>query len=534
MEAAKKRVTRIDPITIRAAEQQQIVPQKRRVAAYARVSTDSDEQFTSFEAQVKYYTNQITENPDWSMVDVYTDEGITGTNTKKRDGFNRMIADALTGKIDLIITKSISRFARNTVDTLTAVRQLKDKGVEVFFEKENIFTMDSKGELLITIMSSLAQEESRSISENVAWGKRAKCEEGKVYLPYKQFLGYEKGPDGQPQIVEEQAETVRLIYKLFLDGLMPSGIAKKLTERGILSPAGKPRWYSGTVESILTNEKYKGDALLQKTFCVNFLTKEMKRNEGELPQYYVEQSHPAIIPPEVFDEVQQELKRRREAQYVGRSGCFSSKIICGECGSYYGRKVWHSTDKYRTVIWRCQHKYDNGEPCKTPHVTEDQIKAAFVTEMNRMIANKDQVLADIRMLTTGLTDTHELEEKEVAAGKELEMVSESMRKLVDAYAHALIEQAEYDDRYSKLLTQSRAIEDRIAQIGEQREQRKARKRGLDAFYKALKAMGPIMEFDEGLWDVMVEQVIMQKNSNLWFCMKSEEIIVARVVKENSG
>ena len=306
-----------------------------------------------------------------------------------------MIADALAGKIDLIITKSISRFARNTVDTLTAVRQLKDKGVEVFFEKENIFTMDSKGELLITIMSSLAQEESRSISENVAWGKRAKCEEGKVYLPYKQFLGYEKGPDGQPQIVEEQAETVRLIYKLFLEGLMPSGIAKRLTARGIPSPAGKPRWYPGTVESILTNEKYKGDALLQKTFCVNFLTKEMKRNEGELPQYYVEQSHPAIIQPEVFDEVQQELKRRREARYVGRSGCFSSKIICGECGSYYGRKVWHSTNKYRTVVWRCQHKYDNGKPCKTPHVTEEQIKAAFVAEINQVIANKNQVLADI-------------------------------------------------------------------------------------------------------------------------------------------
>ena len=420
-----------------------------------------------------------------------------------------MIADALAGKIDLITTKSISRFARNTVDTLTAVRQLKDKGVEVYFEKENIYTMDSKGELLITIMSSLAQEESRSISENVAWGKRAKCELGKVYLPYKQFLGYEKGPDGQPKIVEEQAQTVRLIYKLFLEGLMPSGIARKLTGMRIPSPAGKPVWYSGTVESILTNEKYKGDALLQKTFCVNFLTKEIKRNEGELPQYYVEQSHPAIISPEVFDEVQQELKRRRESRYVGRSGCFSSKIICGECGSYYGRKVWHSNDKYRTVIWRCQHKYGNGEPCKTPHVTEDQIKAAFVDEMNRMIANKDQVLFDIRVLIATLTDTQELEEKESTAGKELETVSASMHKLVDNYARALIEQVEYDDRYAELLAKSRALEERIAQIGEQREQRKARKRELDAFYKVLKTTGPIVEFDEELWNVAVASMKVQ-------------------------
>ena len=515
MESIKKRVTRIDPIAIQTAGQPLFRKDKRRVAAYARVSTDSDEQFTSFEAQVKYYTNQITGNPDWTMVDVYCDEGVTGTNTKKREGFNCMVADALGGKIDLIITKSISRFARNTVDTLTAVRQLKDKGVEVYFEKENIYTMDSKGELLITIMSSLAQEESRSISENVAWGKRAKCEEGKVYLPYKQFLGYEKGLDGLPQIVEEQAKIVRLIYRLFLDGLMPSGIAKKLTGQGIPSPAGKTIWRSSTVESILTNEKYKGDALLQKTFCVDFLNKKMKRNEGELPQYYVEQSHPAIVSPEVFDEVQQELKRRREAQYIGRGGCFSSKIICGECGSYYGRKVWHSNDKYRTVIWRCQHKYDNGEPCKTPHVTEDQIKAAFIDEMNRVISNKDQVLTDIWALITTLTDTRELEE-EASAGKELEAISASMRKLVDGYAHALIEQAAYDDRYAELLAQSRALEEQIAEIGEQREQRRARKRELDAFYNVLKATGPIVEFDEELWNVAVKNALIRTNGEIVF------------------
>jgi len=514
VEAVQKRVTKIERTAVALGENQIRSLTKRRVAAYARVSTDSDEQFTSFEAQVDYYTRQITANPDWTMIEVYTDEGISGTNTKKREGFNRMISDALMGKIDLIITKSISRFARNTVDTLTAVRQLKEKGVEVFFEKENIYTMDSKGELLITIMSSLAQEESRSISENVAWGKRAKCEEGKVYLPYKQFLGYEKGPDGQPQIVEEQAETVRLIYKLFLDGLMPSGIAKRLEGMGILSPAGKQRWQPGTVESILTNEKYKGDALLQKTFCVDFLTKKMKRNEGELPQYYVEQSHPAIVSSEVFDEVQHELKRRREARYVGRSGCFSSKIICGECGSYYGRKVWHSNDKYRTVIWRCQHKYDNGEPCKTPHVTEDQIKAAFVQELNRVIANKEQVLADIGMLIATLTDTREMEEKESAARKELEAVSASMRKLVDAYAHAMIEQREYDDRYAELLAQSQVLEEQIVRIGEQCEQRRARKHELDAFYKVLKSTGPILEFDEELWNVAVESVLVHEDGKL--------------------
>ena len=227
---------------------------KKRVAAYARVSTDDEEQLSSYEAQVDYYTRHIQSNEFWEFVEVYTDEGISATNTKKRDGFKRMIADALDGKIDMIVTKSISRFARNTVDTLTTVRQLKEKGVEVYFEKENIYTLDSKGELLITIMSSLAQEESRSISENVTWGQRKRFADGKVSLPYKQFLGYKKGEDGLPQIVEHEAKTVRLIYKLFLEGKTPSYIAKHLTESRSPTPSGKVNWQSSTVKSILQND----------------------------------------------------------------------------------------------------------------------------------------------------------------------------------------------------------------------------------------------------------------------------------------
>ena len=252
--------------------------QKRRVAAYARVSTDSDEQFTSYEAQIDYYTQYIKKREDWQFVKVYTDEGISGTNTKHREGFNQMVADALAGKIDLIITKSVSRFARNTVDSLTTVRKLKEKGVEIFFEKENIYTFDSKGELMITIMSSMAQEESRSISENVTWGQRKRFADGKVTMPYKNFLGYKKGEDGQPIIDEEQAKTVRLIYHLFLMGKTPIGISNHLNELGIPSPSGKSKWSPTTILSILTNEKYKGDALLQKRFTVDYLTKKQKVN----------------------------------------------------------------------------------------------------------------------------------------------------------------------------------------------------------------------------------------------------------------
>lgn len=253
---------------------------RKRVAAYARVSTDTNKQFTSFEAQVEYCTPKIKENCEWDLAEVYTDKGISTTNTKKRDGFNRVFADALDSKIDLILTKSISRFAWNTVDTLTTVRKLKEKNVEIYFEKESIFKLDATGELLITIMSSLAQEENRSISENVAWGKWSKADEGKVYLPYKRFLGYEKGENALPQIVESEAKTVRMIFRLFIEGKMASAIARHFTEQGIPTPSGKKVWQSSTIESMLQNEKYKGDAILQNTFCTDFLTKKMMVNEG--------------------------------------------------------------------------------------------------------------------------------------------------------------------------------------------------------------------------------------------------------------
>jgi DNA invertase Pin-like site-specific DNA recombinase len=234
---------------------------------------------TSYRTQVDYYTRYIQEQPDWEFVGVFTDEGISAVNTKKRDGFNQMVRDALNGKIDLIVTKSVSRFARNTVDSLTTVRKLKEKGIEVYFEKEGIATLDSKGELLITIMSSLAQEESRSISENVTWGQRKRFADGKVSVAYGKFLGYCKGADGIMEIVPEEAETVRSIYRQFIQGKTTNAIAASLTRNGVPTPGGKEKWQATTIESILTNEKYKGAALLQKKFTTDFLTKKMKPNE---------------------------------------------------------------------------------------------------------------------------------------------------------------------------------------------------------------------------------------------------------------
>ena len=245
---------------------------KRRVAGYARVSTDLEEQQTSYAAQVDYYTNFIQARQDWTLVRVYTDEGVTGTSTKHREGFNEMVADALDGKIDLIVTKSVSRFARNTVDSLTTIRKLKERGCEVYFEKESIWTFDAKGELLITIMSSLAQEESRSISENVRWGIRKKYSDGRYSLNYQHFLGFDKGPEGKLVVNPEQAKIVERIYGMFLSGSTPFQIAQTLTAEGIPTPAGKTKWSDTTVRRILQNESYIGDKLLQKTYSVDFLS----------------------------------------------------------------------------------------------------------------------------------------------------------------------------------------------------------------------------------------------------------------------
>ncbi|NLL77723.1 MAG: recombinase family protein, partial [Clostridiales bacterium] len=273
---------------------------KIKVAAYCRVSTDSDEQATSYEMQVEHYTEYITKNPEWELVDIYADDGISGTNTKKREEFNRMIEDSMAGKIDMIITKSISRFARNTLDCLQYIRKLKDKNISVFFEKENINTMDTKGELLLTIMASLAQQESQSLSQNVKMGIQFRYQAGKVQVNHNRFLGYTKDEEGNLIIEPEEAEIIKRIYREYLEGASLKDICDSLMADNILTGAGKEKWIPSTVHKILTNEKYIGDALLQKTVTTDFLEKKRQANNGLAPQYYVEGSPEPIIPKHIF------------------------------------------------------------------------------------------------------------------------------------------------------------------------------------------------------------------------------------------
>jgi len=388
-----KKVTKIDA-TIKIASFDGGIVKKRRVAAYARVSTAAEEQETSLVAQRDYYEQYIKENKDWEFVGIYYDDGISGLSFRNRDGFNRMIRDALDGKIDLILTKSLSRFARNTVDTLTTIRKLKAANIEVYFEKENIYTLDSKGEFLITIMSSIAQEESRSISENVTWGTRKRFADGKYYVPYDAFLGYEKGADGSLQIVEEEAATVRLIYLLYLAGKSPHSICEFFNLLKIPTSRQIGPWNKTPVVSILTNEKYKGDALLQKTITIDFLTRKRKINEGEVTQYYVTNAHDPIVSPEVFDIVQAELLYRKQ-QNMRFSGSypFGGKVFCSSCGSFFGHKVLQRRRNGRLTrkeIWRCNSYYDGNTH---PHSIKDsQLVAGLSMTLQTAIENNMDVI----------------------------------------------------------------------------------------------------------------------------------------------
>ena len=501
---------------------------KRRVAGYARVSTDHEDQVTSYEAQVEYYTNYIKNRNDWEFVKVYTDEGISATNTKKREGFNNMVADALAGKIDLIVTKSVSRFARNTVDSLTTVRKLKDKGIEIFFEKENIWTLDSKGELLITIMSSLAQEESRSISENVTWGKHKQIADGKVTIPYSRVLGLDKDKEtGRIVVNWEEAKTVQLIFGLFLEGMTPHSIAMELTRRGIKTPGGKDKWHQGTIRSMLTNEKYKGDALLQKTFTVDFLQKKMKKNEGEVPQYYVEDNHEAIISREAFDMVQAELAKRKEgtSRYSGVT-IFSNKIKCADCGGWYGSKVWHSTDRYRKVIYRCNSKY-NGNKCETPHVTEEEIKAAFISAFNQLLAEKEDIIANAKETRRMLCTTGDLQEEKSRLMGEMAVLSEMMQNAVKENACVAQDQEEYQRRYQELEQRYDAVQERYDKVEADISAREAENSRLTEFIKALKAQdGDIRKFDGRIWGSMVKFVTVGRNKEITVTFRDGTEILA--------
>lgn len=491
---------------------------KRRVAAYARVSTDSDDQENSFDAQKSFYERYIKENPLWDFVGIYADEGISGTSTKGRKEFQRMIDDAKAGKIDLIVAKSMSRFARNTLDTLTYIRELKAKGVECYFQKENIYTFDSKGELLITIMSSLAQEESRSISENVKWGIRKSFADGKVYLPHKGFLGY-KYDENKNIIIDKDTEwVVRLIYKEFLSGSTFRQICHILEDKGVKTPMGKNKWGDTTVRGILRNEKYCGSAILQKTFVEDFLTHNTKVNNGEVPKYYVKDSHPAIIPKEEWDMVQIELQRREKLRYSYSSkNCFSSKLVCADCGHLYGSKVWHSTDKYRKVIWQCNYKFNkkNKTQCQTPTLNEEEIKAMFVDAYNKMIVSKDEILKNLELVLNQIISVESIEDKIKEVNEELEQVVQDVEILIHSSKEEdMIKQKRLELKYDDLVKELKELEHQKDKVIDKQNK-------INTFISNLKNKeDAITDFDEELFNIMIDKAVVNRDRRIEFIFNS--------------
>ena len=397
-----RKVTVIPPIAEMQGESR-IDMRPKRVAAYCRVSTDREEQEHSFETQKAMYTEMIMMKPSWQTAGIYADEGITGTVAKKRPGFMKMIEDCRKGKIDMIVTKSVSRFSRNNLDCLMYVRELKQLGIPIIFEKEGINTIQVSSELLLTLFGALSQAESESISMNVKLGIRQSLKNGNVRFSYKTFLGYRKGADGQPEIVPEQADIVRRIYNDFLAGATYLEIAKRLTEEKVPTMGGGSRWFSERIKSILKNEKYKGDALLQKTYITDPISKRVKKNNGELPMYYVENSHPAIIERRIFDRVQEEIARRAGKKKVKQTGTktelgrYSGKyaltelLYCGECGTPYRRCTW-SRDGKKKIVWRCVSRLDYGKKyCKnSPSVEESRLHNAITAAITKK-ANSEEI-----------------------------------------------------------------------------------------------------------------------------------------------
>lgn len=423
--------------------------QKIRVAAYCRVSTDTEEQATSYQAQIAHYEEVIHRNPEWVFAGIYADDGISATSTKHREQFHQMIQDCMDGKIDMLITKSISRFARNTVDCLNYIRQLKAQNIPIYFEKESINTMDAKGEVLITIMASLAQQESESLSQNVKLGMQYRFQQGKVMVNASCFLGYDKDENGDLVINPEQAETVKRIYREYLEGASCQQIARGLERDGIRTARGNTRWHDSSIRLILENEKYMGDALLQKTYTVDFLKKKRIKNNGEMPQYYIEDDHEAIIPKELFMRVQEEMARRSsERDLNGRrqgfsaNHAFSHMVTCECCGEHFRRLHWNNRGK-KTIVWRCKTRLEDRTRCMARTVSEDELQQGFIDAVNEMLGNSDEYLKKLKSnLKTAIS---------LANPQSAEALAERMRQLQQELIDRTESSTNYDDLAEEIL-----------------------------------------------------------------------------------
>ena len=527
MNTAPKRVRTI-PATIQPLNVYSTEYLFKRVAAYCRVSTKQEEQLNSYETQVRYYTDRINREPGWKLAGIYADKGITGTSMKKRDEFNKLIRQCKRGKVDMIIVKSISRFARNTLDCLKITRMLRELKVDVYFEEQNLHSIDPSSEFYISIYGSVAQSESENISHNVAWGKARSAKDGNVFFAYKSFLGYRRGADGKPEIDPEQANTVRRIYDRFLAGDSLQQIANGLTADGIPTPMGRTVWQASVVQSILSNEKYKGDALLGKTYVEDCISKKVRVNAGERPQYYVENNHPAIIDAATFARVQEELARRASKRKVKQTGTTTEQgkycgkyaltelLVCGECGTPYRRCTWTVGGKKR-IVWRCINRLDYGKKyCHhSPTMEEAPLKNAIMDAVLKTAQIDPNVLQTLKQhIQLGL-GAGAGEDKSVEIQIRIAQIDQEFKNLLSSVTAENQQELLTDPRITDLMTEKRQLEKKLAEYAAAEQHRQNTASRLDNIFTILDGMkNHPLTYDDAVIRQILQCVIVESKEKI--------------------
>ncbi len=538
MDQLTPRVTVIPPKKITADNRDKY--HQLRVAAYARVSTEQEEQQNSYQVQIDYYTDLINKKKEWTLAGIFADEGISGTQTKKRTEFNRMIRMCKNKKIDLIICKSISRFARNTVDCLEYVRQLKNLGIGVIFEKENINTLTMTSEFIISLYGSFAQAESESISKNVSWGVEKSFREGKVRYNYKYLLGYKKGIDGKPEIIPEEAETIKEIFSMFLDGASLESISKNLESRGRLTKQGGTSWSKASILNILQNEKYAGDALLQKTYTTDCISHRTVRNNGERAKYLVTDAHDAIIDRDTFNRVQTELarrnsKRKKSDKTITEQGKYSSKyaltdiMICGECGTPYRRCTWNVHGRKR-IVWRCISRLDHGSKyChNSPTIHEDKLHNTILKAINEYFDCKEDIRKILEQnVESVLTDLAQNESRHIE--QRLREIDKARSDFISLIASGSVDEDSMDNEFQKLYDEEQRLQAKLQSIKEREKISQTEKEVLDqAINEIENAPCKLTEFDEIVIRKLIECVKVNSKTEIQIVFKGGFEVTAEI------
>ena len=486
-----------------------------RVGAYCRVSTDTEDQLNSYNSQVKYYTDLINSKKEWTLVDIYADEGITGTQVGKRENFQRMINDCASGKVDLIITKSISRFARNTLDTLQYVRKLKERNIAVFFEDENINTLTMDGELLLTILSSVAQQEVENISANVKKGLKMKMQRGEL-IGFKGCLGYDYDPNTKNLVInEEEAEIVRFIFRRYTAGIGTFKLAKELKEKGFKTKVGSNNWAVSTIINILRNEKYKGDLMLGKTFTIDPIYKKKAVNNGEVDKFYIKNHHEPIIEASVFDYVQTLIDeksgpRKEAAKNAGRETSkypFSKILYCGCCGGKYHRRAAYETNKARNAGWQCNTAAYKGKAnCPDSRfIEENLLETAFVYAINQI---RDTNLIDEFLYTVKCALSNKTPERKAdELLKEIKVLENKKKQLIDIRMEGILTKEDFEEQYKELndkVEKKKALLSRASSEIDKKEFIASR---LEDFKKIISIKNGTDEFDREIFEMLVDKVI---------------------------